>query len=50
VRSGRLAEALDAVIVQAHHLQISDTELQSLLIERLEAFHLRQKDHQAPRD
>ncbi|MCX6870853.1 MAG: GntR family transcriptional regulator [Verrucomicrobia bacterium] len=50
VRSGRLAEALDAVIIQAHHLQISDTEIQSLLIERLEAFHLRQKDHQAPRD
>ena len=50
VRSGRLAEALDAVIIQAHHLQISDTELQSLLIERLEAFHLRQKGHQAPRD
>jgi GntR family transcriptional regulator len=50
VRSGRLAEALDAVIIQAHHLQISDTELQSLLIERLEAFHLRQKDHQASRD
>lgn len=50
VRSGRLAEALDAVIVQAHHLQIPDPELQSLLIERLEAFHLLQKDHQAPRD
>ena len=50
VRSGRLAEALDAVIIQAHHLQIPDPELQSLLIERLEAFRLRQKDHQAPRD
>ena len=50
VRSSRLAEALDAVIIQAHHLQISDTELQSLLIERLKAFHLRQKDHQAPRN
>jgi GntR family transcriptional regulator len=50
VRSGRLAEALDAVIIQAHHLQIPDPELQSLLIERLEAFHLRQKDYQAPRD
>jgi GntR family transcriptional regulator len=50
VRSGRLAEALDAVIIQAHHLPIPDPELQSLLIERLEAFHLRQKDHQAPRD
>jgi GntR family transcriptional regulator len=50
VRSGRLAEALDAVIIQAHHLQISDNELRELLVERLEAFHLRQKDHQAPRD
>lgn len=50
VRSGRLAEALDSVIIQAHHLQISDIELQSLLIERLEAFHLRQKDHQSPRN
>ena len=50
VRSGRLAEALDAVIIQAHHLQIADPELQSLLIERLEASHPRQKDHQAPRD
>ena len=50
VRSGRLAEALDAVIIQAHHLQIPDPELQSLLIERLEAFHLRQKDHHASRD
>ena len=50
VRSGRLAEALDAVIIQAHHLQIPDPELQSLLIERLETFHLRQKDHHASRD
>ena len=50
VRSSRLAEALDSVIIQAHHLQISDIELQSLLIERLEAFHLRQKDHQSPRN
>ena len=48
VRSGRLAEALDAVIVQAHHLQISDPELRELLVERLETFHRRQKDHQAP--
>jgi len=50
VRSGRLAEAFDAVIVQAHHLQISDAELQSLLVERLEAFRQRQKDHQSPQD
>ena len=48
VRSGRLAEALDAVIIQAHHLQISDPELRELLVERLETFHRRQKDHQAP--
>ena len=48
VRSGRLAEALDAVIVQAHHLQISDAELRELLVERLEVFHERQKDHRAP--
>jgi len=48
VRSGRLAEALDAVIVQAHHLQISDNELRELLVDRLEAFHERQKDHQSP--
>lgn len=50
VRSSRLAEALDAVIVQAHHLQISDNELRELLVERLEAFHERQKDHQSPQD
>ena len=48
VRSGRLAEALDAVIVQAHHLQISDAELRELLVERLEAFRQRQRDHRAP--
>lgn len=48
VRSGRLAEALDAVIVQAHHLQISDNELRELLVERLDVFHERQKDHRAP--
>ena len=48
VRSGRLAEALDVVIVQAHHLQISDAELRELLVERLEAFRQRQRDHRAP--
>ena len=50
VRSGLLAEALDAVIVQAHHLQIPDPELRSLLSERLEAFRQRQKDHEPRRD
>jgi GntR family transcriptional regulator len=40
-RSERLAEELDAVIVQAHHLQISDDDLRELLEERLS--NLRQK-------
>lgn len=42
VRSERLAAELDAVIVQAHHLQISDEELRSLLVERLAALRDRQ--------
>ena len=42
VRSERLAEELDAVIIQAHHLQITDAELTTLLAERLEAFRQRQ--------
>jgi GntR family transcriptional regulator len=43
VRSDRLAGELDAVIVAAHHLQIGDDDLRSLLDERLEAFRERQK-------
>lgn len=42
VRSERLAEEIDAVIVQAHHLQIADDELCALLEERLAAFRARQ--------
>lgn len=38
VRSERLAQELDAVIVQAHHLQISDDDLRELLDERLSNF------------
>ncbi|MFO1461360.1 MAG: GntR family transcriptional regulator [Verrucomicrobiota bacterium] len=38
VRSDRLAEELDAVIVQAHHLQVSDDELVELLRGRLRDF------------
>jgi GntR family transcriptional regulator len=38
-RCARLAEELDAVIVQAHHLQISAAELRDLLEERLSNFH-----------
>ena len=50
VRSGLLADALDAVIVQAHHLQIPDPELRALLADRLDAFRQRQKDHEPRRD
>lgn len=50
VRSGLLAEALDAVIVQAHHLQIPDPELRALLAERLDIFRQRQKDREPRRD
>jgi GntR family transcriptional regulator len=42
VRSERLGAELDAVIVQAHHLQIADDELKTLFTERLEAFRQRQ--------
>lgn len=48
VRSERLATELDAVIVQAHHLQISDAELLSLLRERLAAFRERQSETVRP--
>lgn len=38
VRTERLATAIDGVIVQAHHLQVSDDTLRSLLDERLKRF------------
>jgi GntR family transcriptional regulator len=43
VRSERLGAELDAVIVQAHHLQIGDDELRALLDERLAEFRERQR-------
>lgn len=43
VRSDRLAAELDAVIVQAHHLQVGDADLKALLAARLEAFRERQQ-------
>ena len=43
VRSERLATELDSVIVQAHHLQIGDDELRTLLEERLTDFRERQR-------
>ena len=39
VRNERLSTALDQVIVQAHHLQVSDDTLRALLDERLTHFH-----------
>ncbi len=48
VRSERLAADLDALIVQAHHLQISDDELKTLLDDRLGLFRERlQRSHTA---
>ncbi|MBN8246393.1 MAG: GntR family transcriptional regulator [Verrucomicrobia bacterium] len=47
VRSDRLAAELDAVIVQAHHLQVGDDDLKSLLAARLEAFRERQQTRSA---
>jgi DNA-binding transcriptional regulator YhcF (GntR family) len=38
VRSERIIAELDALIVQAHHLQISDDDLKSLLADRLAHF------------
>lgn len=49
VRSERLAAELDAVIVQAHHLQISDAELKALLEERLAALRDRLEANQESR-
>ena len=42
VRSERLASEVDALIVQAHHLRLTDEELRDLLEERLELFRKRQ--------
>lgn len=50
VRSERLAEAIDAVIIQAHHLRIDDEEVERLLRERLAAFRERQQVNAHPGD
>lgn len=39
VRTERLAQGVDALIVQAHHLQVADDDLKELLDERLRRFH-----------
>jgi GntR family transcriptional regulator len=38
VRTERLAGAIDQVVVQAHHLQVSDDTLRALLDQRLQHF------------
>ena len=43
VREKMLAEDIDAAIVQAHHLQVSDKEFLGLVEERLEIFGERNK-------
>jgi GntR family transcriptional regulator len=47
VRSERLAEDVDALVVTAHHLRVSDVELKALLEERLALFRGRQDLNQA---
>ncbi len=42
VRAERLAESVDSLIVQAHHLQISPKELTDLLARRLQQFQQQQ--------
>jgi GntR family transcriptional regulator len=44
VRRARLTEAIDAMLVQAHHLQIDNTEVRRLVGERLEAFDRRRDE------
>ncbi|HTI72887.1 MAG TPA: GntR family transcriptional regulator [Candidatus Limnocylindria bacterium] len=50
VRTERLGAELDGLIVQAHHLQISDAELRQLLDERLHAFHQTQHENARSRE
>jgi GntR family transcriptional regulator len=47
VRTERLAELVDALVVQAHHLQLSDETLKGLLDERLRKFHAQRADNDA---
>ena len=45
VRDRMLAEEIDAAIVQAHHLQVSDGDFLTLVKERLEIFEQRNKNN-----
>lgn len=50
VRSERLSEEVDALIVQAHHLRLGDDELRELLEERLSMFRKRQGTNDTARE
>lgn len=43
IRKEILTEAIDAAIVQAHHFQVSDSDLMEIIQERLQAFEKRRK-------
>ena len=45
VRLQMLAEEIDAAIVQAHHLQVEDSEFLTLVRDRLKAFEQKNKAH-----
>ena len=47
VRLKMVAEEIDAAIVQAHHLRVEDREFLALVRERLEAFEVTNKAHEA---
>ena len=47
VRLKMVAEEIDAAIVQAHHLRVEDKEFLALVRERLEAFEVTNKAHEA---
>ena len=47
VRRKLLAEEIDQVIVQAHHLQVPAAELLELLRERLKTFDVKRRAHEA---
>jgi GntR family transcriptional regulator len=47
IRLKMVAEEIDAAIVQAHHLRVEDKEFLALVKERLEAFEVTNKAHEA---
>jgi GntR family transcriptional regulator len=47
IRLKMVAEEIDAAIVQAHHLRVEDKEFLALVEERLEAFEVTNKAHEA---